>query len=124
MKACTKCGIVKILEAFPKRSNRPSGRGSQCKACMSKRYMEWQKTKKGKESQKKRKEKHRDADLAKMAVANAVRRGKLKRAPCVICGKSEHVHAHHDNYSRRLDVVWLCAFHHRERHISLKAGYA
>ena len=32
-KACTRCGVEKPLEEFPKRSEVPDGRASQCKAC-------------------------------------------------------------------------------------------
>jgi len=51
-------------------------------------------------------------------VNNAVRDGKLNKALCVICGE-EKAHGHHDNYAKPLDVVWLCAAHHKERHASL-----
>lgn len=51
---------------------------------------------------------------AQTAVGNAIRDGKLKRLPCSICGTDKHVHAHHRDYSKPLDVVWLCAkCHHR-----------
>lgn len=48
------------------------------------------------------------------AVNNAVRDGKLKKQPCWVCG-SKAV-AHHPDYSRPLDVVWLCHPHHRQTH--------
>lgn len=44
---------------------------------------------------------------------NAVRDGRLKRLPCEFCGR-EDVHAHHKDYSKPLDVIWLCPkCHHR-----------
>jgi hypothetical protein len=46
----------------------------------------------------------------------AIRGGDLTRLPCEICGTTDHVHAHHDDYSRPLDVRWLCALHHAEWH--------
>lgn len=51
---------------------------------------------------------------AQYAVSNAKRDGKLIRQPCEICG--EHAQAHHDDYSKPLDVRWLCATHHAEWH--------
>lgn len=51
------------------------------------------------------------------AVNYAVRSGKLSPLPCARCGTSERVHAHHDDYSRPLDVIWLCPLHHKERHV-------
>lgn len=47
-------------------------------------------------------------------VSNAIRDGKLKRQPCEVCG--EKAHAHHDDYSKPLDVRWLCSTHHMRLH--------
>jgi DNA-binding PadR family transcriptional regulator len=52
---------------------------------------------------------------ASTAVNNAVRDGRLTRQPCEICGKDK-AHAHHDDYSKPLDVRWLCTKHHAEWH--------
>ena len=49
------------------------------------------------------------------AVSNAVRDGKLLRQPCEVCG-SQSAQAHHDDYSKPLDVRWLCTTHHAEWH--------
>jgi len=50
------------------------------------------------------------------AVKTAIRQGKLTRQPCRDCGTSERVQAHHEDYAKPLDVVWLCPKHHREAH--------
>lgn len=48
------------------------------------------------------------------AVNNAIRDGRLQKLPCFVCGgKSE---AHHPDYDRPLDVVWLCSSHHKQTH--------
>ena len=44
-----------------------------------------------------------------------MRRGEITRGPCEVCGSSK-THGHHEDYSRPLDVVWLCGLHHRELH--------
>lgn len=54
---------------------------------------------------------------AREAVSRAVKSGKLKRLPCEVCG-DQNSQAHHEDYSRPLDVVWLCRKHHRQRHCS------
>lgn len=42
----------------------------------------------------------------------AVRRGLLTRGSCVICGTFSEIQGHHNDYSKPLDVVWLCSEHH------------
>lgn len=51
---------------------------------------------------------------AQVLVNNAVRAGKLEREGCLFCDAPAH--AHHHDYSRPLDVTWLCARHHRLAH--------
>lgn len=58
-------------------------------------------------------------ESAHKKVSYAIEHGRLERAPCMICGDERRVQAHHDNYARPLDVVWLCQRHHLERHRSL-----
>ena len=42
-----------------------------------------------------------------------LKRGKLERKPCEVCGALE-VEGHHPDYTKPLDVVWLCHRHHLE----------
>lgn len=53
---------------------------------------------------------------ARIAVANAVRDGRLVRGPCEVCGTTKRVQGHHDDYRRPLVVRWLCFKHHMEHH--------
>lgn len=51
---------------------------------------------------------------AHSAVGNALRDGRLQKKPCEVCGADQNLHAHHKDYAKPLDVVWLCArCHHR-----------
>lgn len=52
---------------------------------------------------------------AQNKVNSALKRGTLKKMNCEICG-SEKSHAHHDDYSKPLDVRWLCPLHHSLEH--------
>lgn len=45
----------------------------------------------------------------------AIRLGKLIRKPCKYCGNLK-VHAHHTDYSKPLQVEWLCSAHHAAWH--------
>jgi hypothetical protein len=50
---------------------------------------------------------------AHSAVSNAVRDGRLAKLPCLFCARTD-VHAHHRDYAKPLDVIWLCPkCHHR-----------
>jgi hypothetical protein len=48
---------------------------------------------------------------AERAVTNAIKSGSLVRKPCGICGEPRS-EAHHDDYTKPLEVRWLCAKHH------------
>jgi hypothetical protein len=57
---------------------------------------------------------HPESYRAQTAVNNAIRDKRLQKGPCTICGAGDHVHAHHKDYAKPLDVIWLCAkCHHR-----------
>lgn len=68
------------------------------------------------------KEKNPEKHAAHQAVKHAILTGVLSSQPCSRCGSTQLVHAHHDDYSQMLDVMWLCPIHHRERHRELKAS--
>lgn len=51
---------------------------------------------------------------ARADVRLALARGDLKKESCVACGSDAH--AHHDDYAKPLDVVWLCRPHHEQLH--------
>jgi len=44
-----------------------------------------------------------------------IRRGKIKRGPCVVCG-AKNAHGHHMDYSKPLELTWLCQKHHNQYH--------
>lgn len=52
---------------------------------------------------------------ARIMAICARRAGKLVRQPCEKCGV-EQTDAHHDDYSKPLEVRWLCRAHHLELH--------
>ena len=60
---------------------------------------------------------HPERDKARNAVNNAIRDGRL--IPWPVCAVPEcncTPEAHHPDYSRPLDVVWLCDGHHKATH--------
>jgi hypothetical protein len=58
---------------------------------------------------------NREKASAHWKLKNAIRTGALTRKPCGLCG-SENAHAHHSDYSKPLEVQWLCHAHHMEKH--------
>ena len=52
---------------------------------------------------------------AQAKVAHRIRVGKMIRMPCIIC-KNKKSHAHHEDYLKPYDVIWLCAQCHKDRH--------
>lgn len=57
----------------------------------------------------------RHKHIARWKVNRAVASGRLVKRPCVVCG-SLRSQAHHHDYSKPLDVTWLCAIHHAAEH--------
>jgi hypothetical protein len=57
-------------------------------------------------------ERNPEKRAAHIAVGNAVRDGRLVKLPCEVCGAKAQ--AHHDDYSKPLEVRWLCPPHHAE----------
>lgn len=53
-------------------------------------------------------------------VQNAICKGRLVRQPCEVCGTRRYVDAHHDDYTKPLDVRWLCRSHHQLHHVTLR----
>ncbi|MDO9265297.1 MAG: hypothetical protein Q7U02_15105 [Desulfosalsimonadaceae bacterium] len=52
---------------------------------------------------------------ARRKTRDLLREGKITRKPCVVCG-NEEVIAHHEDYSRPDDIIWICEIHHKAYH--------
>lgn len=134
MKSCKFCGIKKDLSEFYTHPETADGHLGVCKAC-KKRYSKLHaQTKNGKMSERRRNAKPvRKAKVAATSKAwqmrnpekrrahiilnNAVRDGLVFRPDrCERCGNAGKVHAHHDDYSKPLEVEWLCVPCHGTEH--------
>jgi hypothetical protein len=130
--ACIDCEQRLPLEAFYKHPHAKNGRMGVCKECHKarmyvrrltnpavqaydrQRHQAPKRKKQGVENARRWRAENPVAYKAQTAVSNAIRDGRIDRAPCAICSSTQNVHGHHKDYNRRLDVVWLCArCHHR-----------
>lgn len=73
----------------------------------------------GRKNYEKRKEHYSIVFEATKRLNNAVRDGKIIK-PEVCCIDSQQcrgrLEAHHDDYSKPLDVIWFCTAHHKQWH--------
>lgn len=67
------------------------------------------------ETSKRMRAKYPEKWKARMDLRNAVKQGKILKLPCSVCG-SPLSQGHHEDYSKSLEVIWLCTKHHMERH--------
>jgi hypothetical protein len=67
------------------------------------------------------KAKHPERRQAHILLGNAVRSGRV--VPWPVCAVPEcdgRPEAHHPDYDKPLDVVWLCAAHHKQTHALMR----
>lgn len=61
------------------------------------------------------KRKLKETQRVRMITGNAIKSGELIRQPCQYCNDLK-VEAHHNDYSKPLEVQWLCPKHHKAWH--------
>ena len=133
-KICFKCGTKKPLTEFYKHPQMADGHLNKCKECNKldskkdyrnnidekiaydkKRNATQERRDAAREKQRKHRAENPLKYKARTAVGNAIRDGRLKRKPCVYCESEERVQAHHKDYSKPLEVVWVCFKCHRQK---------
>lgn len=141
LKKCFKCKTVKPLEEFYKHSKMADGHLNKCKQCTKNdvgnhRLNNLDRIRQYDRERAKRPERlksnveinraWRAEDQRRQAAHSAVRRaivkGILVRQPCIRCGSEKSV-AHHEDYDKKLDVMWLCTPCHKQRHKELKEDF-
>lgn len=147
---CSQCITLKSSESFGRHKNGKDGLRRECKECsvrLSREYratevgreklIEYRESEKGRDvayrADKKWKQsvqgkqwlidnrgKYKEKTSARNKVNHAIKAGKLKRMPCEKCDTNK-TEAHHDDYSKPLEVTWLCVACHNIFH-NLKQG--
>ena len=143
-KKCFKCDVVKPLSEFYKHPRMADGHLNKCKQCtkadtartsafnstdphwvVSERKRQREKSRRYRDEgrvsvdTRSRSEKDPVKRYARNLVAKAIKAGEISPEPCVVC-QDDKSQSHHEDYARPLDVHWVCARHHSDRHIYLR----
>jgi len=132
-KVCFKCKGEKSLDEFYRHKMMGDGHLGKCKECAKKDVRKHRREnesvqeydrQRAKEPTRKallaagserRKADHPEKYRANYAVGNAVRDGRLDKPDrCSRCNeKGRRIEGHHEDYSKPLEVIWLCTLCHR-----------
>lgn len=138
-KVCFKCGKRRSINCFYKHGMMADGHLNKCKDCAKQdvqdnyrknrdkyreydrqRFRDPERKKKVLEYARRLRKRYPEKYAARSKVARAIKTGALNRQPCEVCGTTERVHAHHDDYSKPLEVRWLCVTHHWHEHSNIR----
>ena len=130
---CPRCNIEKPLTAYL--PSHREGKRRACKDCRNEIHRLYKETPSGKiaiaKAREGIRERHYHAkyqreysqkpevvvrNLAKRKLRTNIDNGNIESKPCIVCGREAE--AHHPDYNKPLEVIWLCSQHHRELHKS------
>jgi hypothetical protein len=135
MKLCSSCKSNKSLDQFWKSKRTKDGLKCYCIECSRAKNKEYLKNgymakymaQYYKKNDQARKEKGQRSNRYNLKtghsiiygkVRSQIESGKIAKKSCMIC-KSIIVHAHHKDYSKPLDLTWLCPSHHKAVHMGV-----
>lgn len=124
-KDCTKCKKAYgahskdgLTEFFYRDGHRADGLMNDCKACCRKRK---RKPETNRRIAKRKYERYPEQILAGNKFRAAIKAGKIKRqSVCEKCDSNFKVEGHHPDYSKPLEVMWLCKYCHNAEHAKMK----
>lgn len=126
-KICRACGETKPVTEFYRHAMMTDGRLNFCRSCVCERVKAHRTANADRIRQYDRDRGFRPRLRQKQKAADtlnaAIRNGSLARQPCERCGATEKIDAHHEDYSKPLDVVWLCKPCHGLRHREISQEY-
>ena len=128
--SCLACGLT-----FEPRPWQLKKRDFRCVACNRRKWNDWRaknsehraayeqahkhpRSYVGRHAKKSSDPRYRMRRKAMAQLAYAIKRGDIIRCPCEVCGETRS-QAHHHDYSKPLEVKWLCAKHHRQLHAGI-----
>lgn len=129
MKKCFKCGVERPLSEFYKHSKMADGHLNKCKECAKndvrvhrknndsvREYDRSRGNRQGSDYVREYRVRYPNKYKAHNAVNNAIRRGDIVKPDMCDCGSNFHLEAHHDDYSKPLEVRWMCSVCHKRWH--------
>lgn len=143
MKTCTKCGQTKTIVEFRNDRTRKDGKFPWCAECHREdARRRWEEKKKANncrykfdleyrrnkacnfdpEKQKEYRWNNKEKYYARTKLGNALRDGKIEKPiNCSRCHRfSDIIEGHHPDYTKPLEVIWLCPYCHGEQVIEDK----
>jgi hypothetical protein len=129
-KQCSQCKTDKPFSEFYHKERSRDGYYGQCVKCVLGNLKEYRKGR-GKiinsishrKSNKVYARKNPEKIQAHNTLNHARQRGEILRLPCGVPGCNNPTsEAHHEDYSKPLDVDWMCRKHHLEHHNNLLIG--
>lgn len=138
-KYCPSCKEEKSIDDFYNSFTRYDGKTAYCKTCFlekNKKYLGRDYFRNYSKNRYKNDKRFRDKYLERARVSRilnkekhtahsllneAVRKGIVKKETnCETCGSSEFINGHHEDYTKPLEVMWLCSSCHKKRHLDKK----
>lgn len=107
-KVCSKCDNKLPISLFRKCGQSTMGQRfrGECKKCSIKYDKIWNKNRYA----------HKDKRRAMSKLHEAVKSKKIIKENCLVCSNSNYIDAHHPDYNKPLEVIWLCKSCHQKVH--------
>ena len=129
MKRCYDCGKMKPIDDFHRNKKMADGHLNRCKDCQRAalrlarivnpehaREMDRKRNKDPRRQKQLREkviadnERYPERRIARGVVNHALRDGRIEKpSACEICGNNAKLQAHHADYSKPLEVIWICS---------------
>jgi hypothetical protein len=115
MRFCIDCKKFKKVTYVKKRGKeKTSYRCRECNTKICKKYRDAG----GMKPIRERIEKYEKANPEKRRAWNLAK--EIPLMPCETCGTTKKIHRHHDDYTKPMQVRFLCPAHHKQAHMKEK----
>lgn len=110
-KICSKCKKLLPLKKFCVDREKKTGICSQCHQCKNEKNKDYRDKYYKIYNKKFKKERS-----ARSLVSRQIKKGEIKRGTCIVCKSKTNIVAHHEDYNKPLQIIWICRRHHYALH--------